>query len=202
MVADFAAVKDAFAGFDAATFDDAAGVGGEFGEVVADGFNGAGGDFEVVVGQVFGVGARVGEDFVFFVAFLRELQGAPGGEAEAVAGFALQGGEVEELRRRDGDGFFGFADASFAAAAALGDGAGGGFVPDAVAGFLRFFGVFAPGGVDPFAFVVAGLGLEGGVDFVVGFGDEGEDFFLTRGEQGEGGGLYAAGGGDVEAAGG
>ena len=135
VVADFAAVKDAFAGAYAAQFGDGAGVRGEFGHVFADGLHGARGDAEVVAGQVFGVGARVGEDFVLFVAFLRELQGAPGGEAEAVAGFALQGGEVEELRRGDGDGFLGFADAAFAPTAALGDGAGGGFVPRCGRGF-------------------------------------------------------------------
>ena len=46
---------------------------------------------------------------------------------------------------------------------------------------------------------MSGFDVEVGVDFVVVLADEGGDFALALGEDGEGGSLHAAGGGDVEA---
>ena len=61
---------------------------------------------EIILGQVARIGPGIGQGLVLFVERLGELEGAAGGESEAVAGFALEGGEVVEQRRGLARGLF------------------------------------------------------------------------------------------------
>ena len=200
VVAHLAAVEHALGGHDAALLHDALGKGAQFLDMLADGCHGAGCYLEVVVRQVLGVRARVGEHLVLLVAFLRNLQGAAGGEAVAVAGLFLQGGEVEEQGRRHGDRFLNFRYLALLALAAAHDGLGGLSIPYAFASALGGCLVLAPLGVVPAGFVASGGSGEGGAHLAVGFRAKSQDIFLALGEQGQGGCLHAAGGGYVEAA--
>ena len=151
---------------------------------------------EVIFRQVAGIGPRIGEDLVLFIKRLGDLKGALGGKR----GLALEGGEVVELRGDLGLRFFLFGDDAGLAFAAGLDGLGGGLLPDAFGSGKRGVFVLFPGLVDPLAGVFAGLDAEAAVDLEIRSGPEGLDFRLAGGEDGERGGLDAAGGGDVESA--
>ena len=155
---------------------------------------------DVVLRQVAGICPWVGEDFEFLVEGLGDLEGAAGGEAEAVAGFALEGGQVVEewwgLAGRLGDlfDFAGLADAAIDNGLSVFEG------PEAL-GFFVFVGfVLFVSFIDPAAVVATGGHPEEGDDLIVSAGDKALDLALAIGEDGEGGGLDSSYGSETEAA--
>ena len=105
VIADFGAVENPaissahpfvlhrFAGVRREVGDDAAFLSGNFLQGADDGA-------DVIVGQIPGVGSRIGERFVFFVERLGQLKRPARAEPETPIGFPLQGGQIVELGRR------------------------------------------------------------------------------------------------------
>ena len=115
--------------------------------------------------------------------------------------FAVKGASRCSVVWRDLFGrLFLFCYDAFFAFAAFANGSGGGLIPDALGAAVGLLGILFPAEVDPFARVVALGDCEVGVDFPVVFRVERFDLTLALGEDGEGGGLHAASGGDIEAA--
>ena len=199
VIGDLGVVEDALVEADEVLFE---GVLGPFGERVRGVAQILGGGLdvgEVVLWEIAGVGPGIGEHLVTLVKGLCELQGAAGGEAEAAGGLTLQGGEVVELGCDLLLGLGLFGDGAGLARAALDDGIGVFLLPDALGTAVGLVFGFLEVEVDPLAFVFTGFDVEGGVDFVVVLADESGDFAFALGEDGEGGSLHAAGGGNVEA---
>ena len=134
VVADLGAVENAAVrtGHEA-VFQGLGGMGGEIRDAAARGLRNllerSGRGRDVVVGQITGVGPRVGEGLVLFVERLGDLQGSAGGESEATVRLALQTREIVELRSDLFDGLFLFLDGGGLALAAFHDGLGLGAVP-------------------------------------------------------------------------
>ena len=105
---------------------------------------------EVVVRHVAGVGTRIGEDFVFFVERLSDLECALGTQAETRVRLALQCREIVKLRRNLRGGLF-FLGNNARLASAFGDDClGGRALPEAlglgvlIGAFFEFFVKPAP----------------------------------------------------------
>jgi len=126
------------------------------------------------------------------------------GQGQCVLGgkgsFALERGEVVELRRNLFGGLFLFADDAGLARAAGSDGRCAGLVPDALGAAMRQGRIFFEVRIDPFAGVAALGYREVGVHLPVVLRLEGLDFTLALGEDRQRGGLYAARCGDVKPA--
>ena len=180
-----------------------AGAGDEVGAVGGDGADDArqgGGD---IAGEVAAVGAGVADEFVAFVEGLGGFEGLLGGEAEEAVGVALEFGEVVEQGRGSALGL----KVEGLDGGLAGEGAGGDLLGLLAVGgqahglgerlfVLRIGALFT--GAEPRAlvFLVRGLGLgvEGGDDLDIVFGDEGADGEFAFDDHGEGGGLDAADG--------
>lgn len=195
VVGDFGGVENAAVQADPAFLERVAGVRGE----VLD-FE-AGEDFfdlpEVVIGEVARVGSRVGEDFVFFVKGLGDLERALGAEAKAGVRLALERGEVVKLGCNLGGGLFLFGDRARLAGALGDDRFRVGTVPEAF-GLGVLIAVFFERFAEPPPAVGASGNAEIGENLEVGPWLEGADFLLALGENSEGGGLNAADGGELE----
>ena len=87
---------------------------------------------EVVVRHVAGVGTRIGEDFVFFVKCLRDLERAFGAQTEAGVRFALESRKIVKLRRNLRGGLLFFSDDARLAGAFGDDRLGGRAFPEAL----------------------------------------------------------------------
>ena len=146
---------------------------------------------DVVLGQTARIGTWVSQYLVLFVQGLREPQRGLGGKAEAAIGLALQGGQVEQLRRELGRRLAFFFDSTMLAQAFLADGLGAGFVPEAfctgmfVLALLEFL-------VEPAAPVSTGHSTEFGLDFPVVTRLEAANLVLAFDENGQGRRLHTA----------
>ena len=87
---------------------------------------------QVVVRQVARVGSRVGEDFVFLVERLGDLERALGAQAEAGVRLALESSEIVELRSDLSGGLFFLGDDARLALAFRNNRLGGGAIPNAL----------------------------------------------------------------------
>ena len=147
----------------------------------------------VVFGQVAAVGTGVGGGLVVFVQGLGYGKGGLGAKAETAVGLALQRGQVVEacaFLLAFGGAFF---DGARLALALFQDGLDRFFVKDL---FLLFLAV----GLEPFALVVASAVVEIGLDGPELLGLELQAFFFALDDNGEGGGLHTAAGGNLEPA--
>ena len=129
---------------------------------------------DVVLGQVAGVGSRIGQRLVLFVQCLGQPQRVLGGKAEAAVGLALQAGEVVEHRTGFGLGPAFVFRRAMLAEAFLAQGIGFRLVPQALGAgmfIVSFFELF----IEPAAAVSAGDALEFAFDFPVVARDEGAD---------------------------
>ena len=155
---------------------------------------------QVVLGQVARVGPRVGQHLVLLVQRLRDRQRGLGAEAEAAVGLALQRRQVVQRRAALAAGLGLLGDGGRLAAAGAGDGLGAGGVPQAVGALLGVIGVLLPLGVEPLAFVQAGLRVETGAQFPVVARHVLADLLLALDHDRQRGRLHAAHGGEEEAA--
>ena len=151
---------------------------------------------DVILGEVAGIRPGVGEDFMFFIKSLGDLQRTLGGEG----GFALERGKIVKLRRDLGLRFFLLGDRRGLAVATLDDGLRELLTPNTVGAAVRLVVRFLVIGIRPFPEIVPGGYMKGAVDFEIRLGLESLDLFLAGGEDGEGRCLHAACGGDVETA--
>ncbi len=130
---------------------------------------------------------------MLFVEALRCAEGAAGREAEALIGFALQGGEVEQCRSSLAGILAGLAGACFWLALQQLDDAISLFgVEDAIPGCISLR-------IKPGALVLVGtvtLDLEGGFEHPVGVRLMSQDLSLAADQHGQGRGLHAASGPD------
>ena len=105
MIADFGVVKNTFVGLHPILIQHLAGRGDHLGrqrgagiglgksaEIAAHGA-------EVILRQTFGIGPRIGQQLVSLVKGLRDRQRVARTETKPAAGFALQRGEIIQLRR-------------------------------------------------------------------------------------------------------
>ena len=147
---------------------------------------------DVVLGQVARIGTRVRQRLMPFVQRLRQGQRGFGGKAEAAVGVALQRSEVVQRRRhlRRRFGFLGHRAGLFAAGGH--DALRGGFGPEPGLALFRIAFVTLERRVDPAAFVQAGRGHEGGVNFPVIARHESADAFFTLVHDGERWRLHAS----------
>ena len=204
VIGDLRVVEDALVGAKPTGCEHLAGVGaqgaGEIVERLATGGN-------VILRQRARVGAGVGDHLVALVEGLRDLQGAARGETVAVVRLALERGEIVEARCGLTAAFFLFGDGHgrrarpLAAYARGEDGFAEGLFPDAIDaimivafGFLKMRALVN-------AFVATLRNFECGGHAPVVAGLEISDFQLADVEDGEGGGLDTADGGDVAGAG-
>ena len=155
---------------------------------------------EVVIGQVARVGTGIGQDFELLVQGLGDLQGAPGAEAEAVAGLALQAGQIIEQGRDLAGGPGDFGDDAGLALAAGGDGIGLGLVPEALGTLVLVGLVLLESLVEPAAVVIASLDAEGAMHLKISARHEHLDLPLAGGQNAQRRGLHTAGRGEAEAA--
>ena len=198
VVGDLAVVEDPLVGLDPVLFQDGAGkfaVHAGFGELAQRLAHRA----QVVLGQRPRIGTRVGEHLVLFVQRLGQCQGGLGREAEAAVGLALQRGQVKECRGDLGGRFGFFRDGAGLALAGSHDGLGVLAGPEAVGLVLGIVALLEVA-IEPLAFVLAGLGAEGGLDLEVVARHEAADLLFAFDHHGQRGGLHPADGGEVEAA--
>ena len=151
---------------------------------------------DVILGEVAGIRPGVGEDFMFFIKSLGDLQRALGGEG----GFALERGKIVKLRRDLGLRFFLLGDRRGLAFATLDDGLREFLAPDAVGAAVRLVVRFLVIGIRPFPEIVPGGYMKSAVDFEIRLGLESLNLLLAGGEDGQGRCLHAASSGDIEAA--
>ena len=191
VIADLAVVKHLFAGLDVALGD------GGFGErcqvahaAVGQHLHGVFDGGQVVLGQVLGVGTRVGQGFVALVQALRQREGGFRREAKAAVGLALQGGQVEQAWAAFAAGFALLGDGRALLAHRVGNRLRFAQRPDTV--FLDFFvvGMGFVAWVEPFAAVSTCGRSETGVDFPVVAADEFADQFFALDHHAQGGGLH------------
>ena len=154
---------------------------------------------QIVLGQVAGVGTRIGQRLVALVQALRQAQRGLGRKAELAVGLALQAGQVEQQRRCLRGGLALFRHAGGLAAHGIGDGAGLLLVPQAIRPGLGILALL-PGRIEPFARILTRLGTEGGMHLPIVAADELADFLFPFDDDGQGWRLYAADGGQEEAA--
>ena len=168
--------------------------------VAGEGFERVHHGAQVILGQEAGVRSWIGQDFEFFIQSLRDLQRAAGGETEAVAGFALQAGQVIEQR---GD-LFGrpglLLDFTKLAKATRGDGLSLFRIPQTLRLFVFVSLVFLEGFIKPASLIGTGRDLKEAVHFIIGARYKGLNLQLAFGQDGQGRGLHTACGSEAETA--
>ncbi len=194
VIGNFRVIKDALLEFEAVVFESVLGPVGE----VGGGLREVGDDLlhvlHVVLGEVAGIGSRIGDHFVTLVESLGEAEGVLRGKGS----FPLESGEVVELRSDLLGGLFLLGDDAGFSLAALGDEFGLLFIPDALGAAVGLVFALLKGEVDPLSFVFSGGDAEVTVDFGVRGGFESLDFLFALREDGEGGSLNATSGGDIK----
>ena len=183
VIRDLGVVEDLFRRLDIAVFQGRAGMLAECLQgprqvFLGDHRGGLLGHFDIVLGQEARVGPRVGQHLVFFVQGLRQRERGLGRKTEARIGLALQGGQVVQTAAALRGRFRFLADAGWFANCSGGDRIGIGTVPEPVSAAFEVI-VLLPFRVEPFAFVLAGLGSESTAYFPVVARDMLADFFFT-----------------------
>ena len=153
---------------------------------------------QVVVRQVAGIRSWIGQHLELLIQGLRDLQGAAGAEAEAVAGLALQAGQIVEQRRdltrRLGD----FGDDAGLADATGDDGFGLLLVPDTLGLLVFVVLVLLELLIEPATIVTSALDAKEPMHFKIGAWHEGGDGILTLGEDRKGRSLHTTHGCEPE----